>query len=585
MLVVVFLLPLITALLCVALNQLVATRYLGFGAALALALALVVLLVGRAGAAFPLVLPSYAWAVLGDATIELTLRFDGASWPLVVLILAGGACAVLALALAVPGHLRGFGGLFTGVLLVLLAVVVGLANEEPLLLPGIWAVIVLLGFVVLRSSGTQARGDAMPVGLVTGLLGALVLLGAVLAAPVGLIGVPKPPLVLVCWVLAGLLALGGPPFHAALDELTNAPAALVGVLVALGLPLLGGYALLRFTADQAVLPPVWRNGMTLVGAMTLLASAGGAVNTTRLRQLLGWQFSAQVGLLLMALAYRGVALTVGGPALLGNMVLTTLAGALAVAVLERRAGTDDLMAIGAHGPLVLPGMAFSIAAASAMGFPGTLGFWARWWLLGDVLRQTPWVVPLVLTGSALVALSFAAPLAAFWRVSQSSRGGERVLGGYSWFLAELCPVLVALPLVVMGAMPQVAWGWWLASSQEVLAPAVAGVPVLPGGVAQFAALVAAVGMVALPLVVRWLPQRAAERDADMRNDGLLTPHGLGQSLSWVAWVATFGGVFSLVWGGMVRLGGRVRRLLDVFEGRYYLAGLVIALIVTILLLL
>src|SRR4029079_18371282 len=136
-----------------------------------------------------------------------------------------------------------------------------------------------------------------------------------------------------------------------------------------------------------------------------------ALNTTRLRQLIGWQFSAQIGLVFLALAQAATL----APALLANAALTTLACYLAAAALERRAGTDDLAEIGAHGRLVLPGLAFLVGAASAVGLPGTWGWWTQSELIGGMLRDRPWAVTLLLAGSRLRALAYIAPLGGFWR--------------------------------------------------------------------------------------------------------------------------------------------------------------------------
>src|SRR5207247_5010490 len=128
-----------------------------------------------------------------------------------------------------------------------------------------------------------------------------------------------------------------PPFHALVDEGAAAPAPLAGLIWSLGLPLLGGYALIRFAAGQAgALPQAWRLAVTLLGMLTLLVCAAGAPSTTRVRRLIGWQLSAQMGLMFVAVGQGGVALAVVAPALLANAAATTLACSIAVAILERR---------------------------------------------------------------------------------------------------------------------------------------------------------------------------------------------------------------------------------------------------------
>src|SRR5437867_220043 len=90
--------------------------------------------------------------------------------------------------------------------------------------------VLLLAVGALRASGTMAGSDILPVGLLAGLIGALLLLAAALTS-----NTPASPAALACWTLVGLLAFGGPLFHALLDAPAEAPAALAGVLIPLGL--------------------------------------------------------------------------------------------------------------------------------------------------------------------------------------------------------------------------------------------------------------------------------------------------------------------------------------------------------------
>ena len=130
--------------------------------------------------------------------------------------------------------------------------------------------------------------------LLAGLGGALLALGAALSMSAGALSVT--PLALIAWTLAGLLALGALPFHAPTQSLAEAPAALAGALLAPGLPLLGGWALIRLAAGQGIaLPSIWRIALELLGLLSLLACAAGALGTTRLRSLVGWQFGARSG--------------------------------------------------------------------------------------------------------------------------------------------------------------------------------------------------------------------------------------------------------------------------------------------------
>ncbi|MFL5803567.1 MAG: proton-conducting transporter membrane subunit [Roseiflexaceae bacterium] len=568
----IFALPLIAALLCMALNHIVPTRWLGIGAAGALLLA-----VGALLAPSPTPLSVQTWAVPGEQPVSLVLAFDMTSRPFALLALGGGALALLALALALPRDLRGFGGLIAALLLVSLAVVIGMANQEPVLLPFAWALAALLGFAALRASGTIGGAGALPVGLLAGLVSALLLVGATLAPDATASG----PAALVCWTLVELLTLGAPPFHAVFDEPAEAPAALVGPLLALGLPLLGGYTLLHFAATQwATAPLTWRMAWTLLGLLAVLACAAGAIGTTRVRRLIGWQLSAQFGLVLISIGLGGdqppLALAAG---LLVNAAVTTLACYLAMIVLERRAGTDDLEIIGAHGPLLLPGLAFLLAAASAVGCLGTWGWWVQSELFERARSTAPWLIAPLLAGDVLRALAYVAPLAAFWRMAEARPlVGVSPRRGWPTLVAMLCPAVAVLPLLAWGVAPELAWEGWLAGFQRAGAT-----PPLPGALARFGSGLAALALIGLPLLATRGRTRRAPVDQDVRNTALLIPQALGYSLRGLIGLGAPDELFRAIWAGLLNFSRAAARLLSLFEQRYYLAGLMIAVIIVIML--
>ena len=576
MLILVFILPLLAALLCLALNQVVATRWLGAGASAVMLLGGGALLYARLRTGLPLPLYEHTWIAVEQQTIAVALVLDQANWALALLALAGGGMALLALALALPRNLRGFGGLFAAAELALLAVTAGLVDQNMLFLPFLWATAALMSFLALRSSGALSSSDAPTVVLLAGLWGGLVLLGAALLVAAARSGAMSLQVVLAFWVVFGSLALGGPPFHTLFHNLADAPAALAGALLPLGLPLVGGYALIRFFAGLGGPPtPGWRLALMLLGLAMLLACAAGAAAATGLRRLIGWQLSAQMGLLLVAVGQGGAALAASAPALLAGGVTATLACYLAAAILERRAGTDALAEIALREPLLLPGAVFLIGAAAAVGLPGTWGFWPRLWLIDELLRAAPWAVAPLLTGSALLAATYVAPLAAFLRAGAPPADELAPARGYP-LGSLITAAAVAAPLVVLGVLPELGWDAWLAPAQGAPGRATPA-PRLPGAAGTAACAVAALGLIALPALARGRRRPPAERQ------GVLLPQALGESLAWLVWVAAPESSFARLWGALLRASGALRRWLSFFEQRYYLAGLLIAVIIVIML--
>jgi formate hydrogenlyase subunit 3/multisubunit Na+/H+ antiporter MnhD subunit len=585
MLIYIFALPLITALLCLALSDRVPARWLGIGAAAALLACGLALLSTRMAGQLPQTLLDRAWLALDQRTFVLTLVCDAANWGFVLLSLGGGGLALLALALAVPTTVRGFGGLFAAALLALLAVAAGLTNRDATLLPFLWALAALMIFLALRASGALAGSDAPMIVLMAGLGGALLALGAVLAISVAPLA--AEPLALIAWTLAGMLALGALPFHAPTQSLAQAPAGLAGALLAPAVPLLGGWALIRFaTAQGSALPSSWRMALTLLGLLALLACAAGALGTTRLRSLISWQFGAQIGLVLLALAQSGttqpstrIAPATVAAALLANAAITTVVCYLAAAVLERRAGTDDMAEIELREPLWLPGLVLLIGAASAVGLPGTWGLWTRQWLFEQLAQITPWAMPIVLAGSTLLALAWLMPLTLFWHRAGLTAPELQAATSNRPSAVMVVGMVAAAPLLILGVAPQLAWNGWLAGLQDVLELG-AGVPTLPSRAAQTICLLAALLLIALPAFAR--SRRFAAAD-EPRQAGVGAPWAIGESLSSLAWIAIAPEAFARAWRGLLLLSRGLRRGMALFEQRYYLAGLLIAIILVIML--
>ncbi|MFN8501469.1 proton-conducting transporter membrane subunit [Kouleothrix sp.] len=581
MLVLLFSLPCLVALACLALNQSVPTRRLGVGAAATLLAYGLALLAARARGGLPLTLAEFTWMAIDSRSLQVVLRFDALSWGLALLALLGGGLALLVLALGLPPALRGFGGLFGAALLALFASAVGLANQGLALLPFAWALVALLSFLALRASGALAGSDAPVVVLLAGLCSALVLQGAALLGPLEP-GTPVALAALLCWTLLGLLAFGAPPFHAPQQELAEAPAALAGALLPLGLPLLGGAALIRFMAGQsATLPGGWRLALTLLGLLALFASAAGALGTTRLRRWLAWQFSAQLGVLLICAGQGGAALSVAAPALLLNAVLSTLACFLAVALLVRHTGTDDMAESALAAPLIWPGALLLVGAASAVGLPGVWGFWPRLWLLEALQGSAPWAVAPLLAGGTLLALAFVPPLAVFWR-RDALVGQQLAPPAGDARLALLVAGVAGLPLILLGAAPAAAWRGWLEDVPAALGAAGAS-PSLPGLLAQLACGLAALLLLSLPLALRARGAAAPDEPAAEPSSGVVAPAGLGASLRALAALAAPNEAFASAWRALVLASDALRRGLALFEQRYYLAGLLIAVIVVVLL--
>lgn len=572
----------LAAALCLGFSRTVSTRRLGFLAAGATLAATATLSVEwLRGPVFDL--PALTWLTWEDVIVSLSPRLGGSDLVLATTLLYGGALALLALALTLAPAVRGFGSLFAMALLTLAAALVGLMSS-PLLLPFAWSLAVLLGYSTAWSSGALNRSEGMPQGLTLGLLASVLLLGGILAVePILNVNRPVPALAAAGIVLACIILVGGAPFHNALEEAVTAPAALGALLHGLVFPILALTTLLRVVPlFQELLPPVWRVVLVVLGTLSWVVCSAGALREHGLRRLLGWQASAQAGLVILAIGLAGPLATLAVPALIFNLALTTLAGSLAATALERLTGSDDFTQTAARVDLRVPGMLWGIAALSALGLPPMWGFWGRYWLLEGARADMPWVVPLVLATSVLAMLVYLGPLARLLRRDF----GERVVlrdDGSPLPLSPTGPgylvvaVLVFAPLLGAGLVPQLAWDSWLRAMPD-------GPATLP--VSSAARVVSVVsGVLGTLLVLLMLRYRSARRtlsDEDM-TAVILAPDALAQSLSPLAWLGRPDGLMRHIWHGAQWLGRGVALLLAPFEQRFYLAAVLLAVISVILL--
>lgn len=568
-----FLILLAAAACCLVLNRFLGTRVLGYGAAVAALVAGVALVVIARRAPLPIERTLLEWVIPGMLAVPVRLRLDTPSLALGALILFGGAVLLLALAGALARSLRGFGNLFALALLVLVASLAALCCATPILLPYLWALVALASFAATWASGVLGRQGGVPPGAAYTLLAGLLLFAGLIPslAETNTSGALfTGPGAIACVVLAVLMASGMPPFRAALDAPLAAPPALSGLLSGLGLPLVALATVWRLLAETTnVLSDNARFALALIGLLGLLVSAAGALREHGLKALLGWQLGGQAGVVLLALSlYRPDinGANSGMWALLSNLVLSSGAGMLALAVLERK-GSDDFTAASEAGgarSLRLAGVVWALAGASAVGLPPLWGFWGRQWLIETALIRLPWAVPLLLAGSTLALLAYVAPLAAFLRPADASQTSAKI-SGIDWIaLCGLLPVAVCL---LLGVAPELAWP----------------LPLAVGRVEQAICVALLLASLVLLVLARRRPLgRLPLTDPDM-SPVVLAPDALGDSARPLGWIGRPSGLMDFGWRMLMRLGEIVQIALLLFERRYYLAGLLLGLIVMILL--
>lgn len=569
MLVIAVSLLLIIAAACFGLSRVVTTRHLGLGAAAACLGA--GLLLAAPSLVPQLIFPTFS---VGAASFELVGQLGPGDTALAAALLWGGAMALAALAAAIAPGVRGFGPIFGWSCLTLVAALLGLAAPPlSMVTPLAWAVSALASYGALRASSTLNQSEAMPHGLALGLLASILLLGGLLGIRPALAAGSLPAWGLMATLLLAVLAMAGvAPLGMARDEAVRAPAPLGALIYGLVMPTLGLGYLLHLVDLLPSMPMSWRTTLVAIGSVGTLASAAGAYGEARLRPLLGWVAGAQASAVVVAAGLTGSLASLAGPALLINLMLATVAGAAAVVDLERNTGGDEF-ADTAPGPqLILAGSLWAVASAAVLGIPPLWGFWGRRWLFEAVLGQMPWALPLLVAGAALLALALIMPLARFWPVPDP-RSHPAARGR----LDPIAGALSLFPLLVFGFAPQLAWGMWM--RKLPLAPL--DLPVNQGDQAAAAAIGVIIVILALALA-RTSTARQITRSVD-EEPIQLAADALGQSLRPLAAIGRADTFLGQVWAALLWVSHWLHVAISIFEQRYYLLGVMVALLTVMLL--
>lgn len=556
---------------CFGLSSTIDTRRVGFTAAALCALAGLLLLADPPTA---LRVPDQTLLEIGSASFVLLGSLDVSGRILGVALLGAGALSLTALAAPIAATVRGFGSIFGWSLLTLTAALLSLASPPlSLLTPTLWAVATITGYAALRASGALRNTQAAPHGLALGLLAALLLIGALLGGLNKLgFGQQAPPTAAL-YALIGILAISGAaPFHSARNEMVAAPAPLGALLYGIIGPTLGLGFLQRGLALLPAMPATWALILAGIGTLGYLGSAAGSLGTERLRPLLSLIAGAQASAILVAAGLNGPLAALAGPTLLVTMILSTAAGGAAVSDLERNTGSDIYTSSEPGPQLRLAGLLWALTGAAALGLPPFLSFWGQRWLLESVLDQQPWLLPLLPAGAILLALAIAAPLLRFWAAADPRRptaAPGRI---------DLAAGLLALaPPLLFGIAPQLAWPIWL----NKLHSAPQTLPVSIG--AQAGAIAAGlVGTLLAVLVAHSTPAREIEAESQHER-ARVAPQGLGAALAPLAWISNPEWLLNGLWDLLSISSRFLRVLVGLFEQRYYLLGVLVALVTIMLL--
>lgn len=584
MLIVALLLPLLAASAAWLLDRVVPTRHIGYVAIGTLFLSAMILIIAGLVLGLPLQMLDIPWIRIGDFTVMLTLRFDQLTWVVTALVLLGSAAGMVGLIHSLPYNLRNYGRLISLLLVHVVIIIIGVVALDMPLRIFAWGLAALVGGLLMRLSGALPGSNTPLISVVGGISGAVLLLVAVMwrqYLPVGSL----PAALVLCWSLATFLAMGLMPFHGYVASLSSAPAILAVFLVPLGIPLLGMLAFIDMISTQGpLITPTMNIVLMVMAIISALGCAIGAIGAGRLRAMLGWHASSQFALVVLVALSDARALVLGVPLLIVSALLSSVIIALAIAYIEVRSNTDELSQLRPHASIAMAGVVILVAVASSIGLPGTIGFLARWWVSEIMFTQAPWILVAMLIFGSLQGLAWSVVLASIWRrAPRSLHAQPMIVSAIPTWGAWLGALGFAAILLGVGIFPQFIWERWGSVLQKhFVIDAIITTPTMPTPMQHIGLAVMALLIVLVPIIAGRTTQRAQMGASDQAM--AVTPQATAESLSLLTGIVKADGFLAVVWRTIISIGQAIQWMLKLGEERYYVAGLVMGLIIIVLLL-
>jgi hypothetical protein len=278
-------------------------------------------------------------------------------------------------------------------------------------------------------------------------------------------------------------------------------------------------------------------------------------------------------------------LAYGVPVLLVTAMLSLCIIALGIAFIETRNYTDDLLKLRPRARIGFAGVLLFVAVAASIGLPGTIGFISRWWMAEVLMLRAPWIVIAILISGSVLGLAWAGALSTIWRRLPKGTNPELpVISAIPTPIAVLSPILFCGVLLLTGFVPQLLWKLWLVPLQSRTAfDSVITPPSMPGISLQLILTAVSVLLVAVPVYASRLRQRDIANPNDVGSTSV-PPVATAESLSFLSAFVSPNRLLASVWEQIIRFGNALQWVLRLGEERYYVAGLVLGLIVIVLLL-
>jgi NADH-quinone oxidoreductase subunit N len=259
----------------------------------------------------------------------------------------------------------------------------------------------------------------------------------------------------------GLLLIGmgfkvaAVPFHMwAPDVYDGAPTPVTGFM-ATGVKIAAFVALVRmlFEAFPAT-EQYWQPVIGVLAVATMIVGNLVALAQRTLKRMLAYSSVAHAGYLLAAV-WPGTRFGAGAVMLyLLAYSLTTLAAFALLASLgrggERDVRFDDIAGLAAERPWTALGLA--VCMLSLLGFPGTIGFIGKWYILQSIIVESHYILPVVIVVTSVISAGYYLPV--IMSMYMRTRAPAPSYAGLSLSPAGAAVVAVLLvAVIVLGVLP------------------------------------------------------------------------------------------------------------------------------------
>ena len=276
-----------------------------------------------------------------------------------------------------------------------------------------------------------------------------------------------------------LLAFGmkaaGFPVNFWLPASYHTPKLVVSAIFAGLLTKVGIYALFRVTSLVFPTPPdVFRLTLIAVAAATMLIGVFGALAQNNVRRLLGFIVVSGIGMMMVGIALATEEALMGAVFYALHSIVVMTALYLAVGVIERSAGTNQLTALGGlYRQKPFFAAMFLVLSLAVAGLPPFSGFWPKVVLVKASLAvEESFLTAAILVTGFLTTLAMGRVWAlAFWRPVEAASGTAGMNREESSRPMLMVPVGILTALVVLvGLFPETVFALAEAGAKGLIDP-------------------------------------------------------------------------------------------------------------------